>query len=145
MQAKLVGGERDFKHLVNLFPSWRNPVGAGITLQLHVSPRVRFTQALKRFSGALEAASALRFIGDRFCPIRTLRARGVNPKHRPFATPLGQGTSRYIERAAVVRHNDGSRPFDPVDDVEGHRFILGVFTAAHRMRSPEAGGRYSLG
>ena len=117
--------------------------GAEDDLKVDVSSRIRFAQAAKRISSTLEAPDALRLIDYGVCPIRTLHVRGVNAKHRPFATSLGQGPSRRIKRPPVVCHDDGSRSFDPVDYVEGHGYPLWL-TALHRMRSPEAGGRCSL-
>src|SRR6266851_4408983 len=90
-------------------------------LEFDVSPGIAFTQAPERISGALEAANALSLIDRGVCPIRTVHARGVDAKHSTFATSLGQVPPRHIKLAPVVRHDDGSRSFDPVDDVERHR------------------------
>jgi len=94
--------------------------GAENDLKVDVSSGIRFAQAAKRISSTLETANALMLIDHSVCPIRTFNSRGINAKYRPFATSLGQGPSRRIKRPPVVCHDDGSRSFDPVDDVEGH-------------------------
>src|SRR5437016_4135946 len=113
------------------------PARAGAALKFDVSTGIRVAQVPKRISGALDPANALGLIDYGICPIRTFRARAIDAKHRPFAASLGQGPSRRFERVAVVCHDDGSYPFDPVDDVEGHR----LSPAAHgRASHAQPGG-----
>src|SRR5258708_30250386 len=115
------------------------------SLKVDVFSGICIAQALKRISSSFEAANALSFIDHGVFPNRSSLGDNIDAKDGSLAASLGQVMPRHVERAPVVRNDDGDFSFEPIERVERHRNLPRPLTAARRRRSPEAGGKCSFG